>query len=259
MPAPTVKYHQDGRIAYITLNRPRSLNAVNQALERGLAQALHRFDVDDEAWVAILHGAGRAFCAGADVKERFYGSTAQERDRQWAAGQSPEGFLGRTINWKPVIAAVHGHCLAWGLLIAAECDLVVATEDASFGLTETLRGFPGGPAWAKVQTFMPSKVATEMLLTGRSLPASELYRLGFINRLAPPGQHMEAARDLAAQVLEAPPLAVRAGVRVTRWPWIQSTAQADHYQAALHLHQTEDFQESARAFVEKRQPKYKGQ
>ena len=93
-------------------------------------------------------------------------------------GMNPEGFLGRCINWKPVIAAVHGYCLGYGLVIAVECDLIVAEEGAAFGLTETLRGFPGGPAWAKVQNFMPSKITTEMLLTGQSQTAESLLNHG---------------------------------------------------------------------------------
>ena len=259
MPSETVKYRRDGRVAYITLNRPRVLNAVNKALEEDLARAFNRFDLDDEAWVAIIHGEGRAFCAGADVKERFHNPGDRERDADWGMGMNPEGFLGRCINWKPVIAAIHGHCLAYGMVIAAECDLIVATEETRFGLTETLRGFPGGPAWAKVETFMPSKVATEMILTGQPVPARQLYERGFINRLVPTGQHLEGARELADTILQAPPLAVRAGVRVVRWPWVRRAAEADYYQAALRLHRSQDFQESARAFVEKRDPVFKGE
>ncbi len=258
MPSEAVKYRRDGRVAYITLNRPQVLNAVNKALEEGLAQALQRFDLDDEAWVAILHGAGRAFCAGADVRERFHDPGPGERDADWGAGMNPEGFLGRCVNWKPVIAAVHGHCLAYGMVIAAECDLIAASVETRFGLTETLRGFPGGAAWAKVETFMPSKVATEMLLTGQPIYASKLHQLGFINRLVPEGGHMAGAEELAAAVLKAAPLAVRAGVRVTRWPWVRRAAEADYYQAALRLHRTEDFKESARAFLERRDPTFKG-
>jgi enoyl-CoA hydratase/carnithine racemase len=258
MPNDAVLYKRQGRTAYITLNRPQVLNAVNRDLESGLIDALRQFDADEEAWVAVLHGAGRAFCAGADIKQSFHGASRQERDRQWGAGISPDGLLGRTINWKPVIAAVHGHCLGWGILIAAECDLVVASQEAMFGLTETLRGFPGGPAWARLNAFMPSKIATEMLLTGQAKPAADLHRLGFINRLTPTGGHLDAAQSLADEVLKAPPLAVRSGVRVTRWQWSRSAAEADYYQAALRLHLTEDFEESSRSFVEKRPPEYKG-
>ena len=254
----TVTYRREGRIAYVTLNRPRVLNAVNKALEQDLAEALHTFDMDDEAWVGILHGAGRAFCSGADVKERFHNPDSRQRDADWGMGMNPEGFLGRSINWKPVIAAVHGYCLGYGLVIAAECDLIVAEEDAAFGLTETLRGFPGGPAWAKLQNFMPSKMATEMLLTGQPQKAGTLLIHGLINQVVPKGKHLEGALTLAQQILQAPPLAVRAGVRVTRWPWVRAAAEADYYQAALRLHNTRDFEESARAFVEKRKPVFAG-
>ena len=258
MSAKAVTYRREGRIGYVTLNRPRVLNAVNKELEIDLAEALHSFDVDDEAWVAVMHGAGRAFCSGADVKERFHNPDSRQRDADWGMGMNPEGFLGRCINWKPVIAAVHGYCLGYGLVIAAECDLIVAEEGAAFGLTETLRGFPGGPAWAKVQNFMPSKMTTEMLLTGQSQSAETLLGHGLINRVTSKGKHVEGALALAEQILQAPPLAVRAGVRVTRWPWVRAAAEADYYQAALRLHNTADFEESARAFVEKREPEYRG-
>ena len=258
MSAKAVTYRREGRIGYVTLNRPRVLNAVNKDLERDLAEALHTFDMDDEAWVAVMHGAGRAFCSGADVKERFHSPDARQRDADWGKGMNPEGFLGRCINWKPVIGAVHGYCLGYGLVIAVECDLIVAEEGAEFGLTETLRGFPGGPAWAKVQNFMPSKMTTEMLLTGQPQTSETLFRHGLINRVTPKGEHVAGALELAEQMLKAPPLAVRAGVRVTRWPWVSAAAEADYYQAALRLHNTADFEESARAFVEKRDPHYTG-
>ncbi|GIX46681.1 MAG: enoyl-CoA hydratase [Candidatus Tectimicrobiota bacterium] len=254
---PTVTYHRDGRIGYITLNRPEALNAVNDQLEHDLVAALEAFDLDEEAWVGILHGAGRCFCAGADVKQRFHGQDRQQRQRTMARGRSPEGYLGRTINWKPVIAAVHGYALGAGISIAAECDLIVASEEAQFGITETLRGIHGGRVWAKVQFSMGSKMAAEMLLTGDRYPAAELYRLGFINRLVPTGQHLEGAKALADKILQAPPLAVRAGVRILRWQWTKLVAEADYYAQAIPLHLSEDFEESARAFVEKRQPVYR--
>ena len=98
-----------------------------------------------------------------------------------------------------------------------------------------------------------------MILTGQPVPAQLLYDRGFINRLVPTGEHLEGARELADTILQAPPLAVRAGVRVVRWPWVRRAAEADYYQAALRLHRSQDFQESARAFVEKRDPVFKGE
>ena len=252
----TMTYQRQDRIAYITFNRPQALNAVNAQFEQDLHEALLEFDTDDAAWVAIIHGTGRAFCAGADVKQRFVAMTPQESARR-DRGPNPEGYLGRAINWKPVIAAVHGYALGAGIVIAAECDLIVASEDAQFGITETRRGLAGGRIWAKVNAFMPSKIASEMAITGEPVAAAELYRLGLINRLVPVGFHLSAAEGLAEKVLKAPPLASRVGVKITRRQWVQTGADADMQTLPLKLHLSEDFQEASRAFVEKRPPEYK--
>ena len=252
----TMTYERKDRIAYIMFNRPQVLNAVNSQFELDLHEALLEFDTDDEAWVGIIHGAGRAFCAGADIKQRFVAMTPQESARR-ERGPNPEGYLGRTINWKPVIAAVHGYALGAGIVIAAESDMIVASEDARFGITETRRGLAGGRIWAKVNAFMPSKVASEMVITGEPVEAAELYRLGLINRLVPNGFHLSAAEALAEKVLKAPPLATRVGVKLTRRQWVQTGAEADMQTLPLKLHMSEDFKEASQAFVEKRAPEYK--
>ena len=140
--------------------------------------------------------------------------------------------------------------------MAAECDLIVASEETLFGITETKRGVPGGGVWAKVSAFMPSKIATEMLITGEPISAGELYRLGLINRLVPTGKHLEAAEELAEKLLKTPPLASRAGVRITRRSWLHSVADAQMYNQPLKQHLSEDFQEASKSFVEKRPPEY---
>ena len=252
----TMVYQRKDKTGYIRFNRPQVLNAVNDQFKQDFRDALLEFDTDDDAWVAIIHGEGRSFCAGADIKQRFANMTPQQRaDRE--RGNSPESYLGRAIHWKPVIAAIHGYALGAGMAIAAECDLIVASEEAQFGITETRRGLPGGRVWAKLNAFMPSKVASEMVITGEPVGASELYRLGLINRLVPTGRHLEAAGELALKVLQAPPLASRAGVRLTRRQWVQPAADADMYIQPLKLHLTEDFKESSQAFVEKRPPVYR--
>jgi enoyl-CoA hydratase/carnithine racemase len=270
----TVKYERRGRIAYLMLNRPEALNTMTDQLEQEVRDALLEFDLDEAAWILILHGAGRCFCAGVDLKT--HGSFALAKDDeareagqveavrkgatgpgQHLKGTGGEGWMGRTINYKPVIAAVHGYALGGGAHIAAECDLIVASEDATFAISETARGMSGSRTWAKIRTFMPSKVANEMLLTGARMPAAELYRLGLINRLVPPGQHLQAAEELADKVLQAPPLAVRDGVRVSRRLWVGHATQLDHEMQLTRLHETEDFAEAGRAFVEKRKPDYK--
>ena len=118
----TMTYHRESRIGYITLNRPQALNAVNDQFEEDIAEALLEFDMDEEAWVAIIHGEGRAFCAGADIKQRFVAMTPRQSALR-SRGTSAEGYLARSINWKPFIAAVHGYCLGAGLSLAGHRSL----------------------------------------------------------------------------------------------------------------------------------------
>ena len=251
----TMMYKRRDKIAYIMFNRPQALNAVNDQFEEDLHTALLEFDLDDEAWVAIIHGAGRSFCAGADVKQRLVAMTPEQAARR-QKGPNAEGYTGRTANWKPIIAAVHGYALGAGIVIAVESDLIVASEDAKFGITETRRGLPAGRIWAKVNVFMPSKILSEMALTGEHIDAAELYRLGLINRLVPTGEHLSAAEELAEKVLKSPPLATRSVVKLIRRQWVQPSADADMQMLPLKLHLTEDFKEASQSFVEKRPPKY---
>ena len=133
----TMMYKRRGKVAYIMFNRPQALNAVNDQFEEDLHSALLEFDLDDEAWVAIVHGAGRSFCAGADIKQRFVAMTPEQSARR-ERGPNPEGYMGRSINWKPVIAAVHGYALGAGIVIAAESDMIVASERPNLGQGQRL-------------------------------------------------------------------------------------------------------------------------
>jgi enoyl-CoA hydratase/carnithine racemase len=268
----TVNYTTKDRLAYLELNRPESLNALNDQLESEIRSALREFDLDESVWVLIIHGAGRAFCAGLDVKTHssfaFEAGGDEQRAQaglqaarndvlggaQHLLGTGGEGWMGRTANYKPVIAAVHGYALGGGTHIVAECDLVVASTDAKFAISETTTGMSGARTWAKLKTFMPSKIASEMLITGRKVEAAELYRTGFINRLVEPGEHLRAAEELAEQVLSAPPLATRDAVRVTRKQWVSLATELDEQIQLGRLHATEDFAEAGRAFVEHRRP-----
>ncbi len=270
----TMSYTRKEKIGYITFNRPNSLNAVNFQFEQDFHDALLEFDMDDKAWVAIISGTGRCFCAGADIKQKFAGMTDVQKATR-TKGANPESYLGRTINWKPTIAAVHGYALGAGMLIAAESDLVVASADAQFGITETKRGLPGGHVWAKMNAFMPSKVITEMLITGEPIQAQRLYDLGFINRLVDTisstsqstdkkessnrvlEKVMKEAEELASRIVGTPPLAARSGVRLSRNQWIIPAINADLYLQPLRLHETEDFQEATKSFVDKRLPNFK--
>ena len=138
----TMTYERKGKIGYIMLNRPQSLNAVNDQFERDLPDALLEFDIDEDAWVAIIHGAGRCFCAGADIKQRLVNMTPQQSARR-TMGSSSEGYLGRSINWKPVIAAIHGYAL--GALLRGHVDqaLLDVGAGAEAATSSVDNGHPG--------------------------------------------------------------------------------------------------------------------
>jgi len=207
----TVSYERKGRVVYITMNRPRALNAFNDQLYQDLEAAFSEFDMDEEGWVCIVHGAGRCFSAGGDMKGQFF-NQGREKKVLTTTSRPYESFLLGAINCKPVISAVHSYCLGTGFDLALQSDLIVASDDAQFGITEIKRGMSGGPPSAMLRLFMPSKVVNEMVLTGESMAASELYRLGLINRLTPVGNHLLVAEELAQKILKAAPLAVRAEV-----------------------------------------------
>ncbi|MGQ4600688.1 enoyl-CoA hydratase-related protein [Nocardia sp. R6R-6] len=270
----TIEFTSKGRLAYLKLNRPEHHNALTDTMESEVRNALLEFDLDDELWVLIIHGAGRSFCAGIDVKEhsslgfrmndqarRKHALEAMRQGHvggaQHLRGTGGEGWLGRTANYKPVIAAVHGYALGGGAHLAAECDLLVVAESTRMAITETTIGMSGSRTWAKIKTFMPGKLASEMLITGRRIEGAELHRLGLANRLAADGEHLEVAEALAEQVLAAPPLATRDAVRVTRKQWVPIATQLDEQMQLSRLDLTDDFAEAGRAFAEKRPPVFK--
>lgn len=256
-----VEYSCADKIATITLNRPDKLNAVSDEVVRQLAEALRRFDLDPAAEVAILNGKGRAFCSGADVRQR----QLRSRDEFEKLG-GPQGWgansadlFTRAVNWKPIIAAVHGYALGLGLGLTLESDLIVAAEGTRFQLTETGRGLGASRYWALFQYRSAGAFGDEVALTGRFFTAEEAAKAGLVNRLAPEGKHLDVARELALEVAKNPPLSVRTTVRTRRWYMERLTREAQFIAAPFQLYLTEDFQEAARAFAEKRPPRpFKG-
>src|SRR6266581_3081889 len=224
----TVRYEPKGPICHIVLNRPEKLNAANDQLVEEVNDALFEFDADPTLQVAILSGAGRAFCSGADVKQRQLRTREELKRLGGPAGRrSRENGLGDTVNWKPVIAAVHGWALGLGYSLSQSCDLVVAAQGAKFQIREVQRGLASGQHWVTTWFWTGSRFANEVALTGRMFTAAEA---------------------LAAEILANPPLSVRANVRVMRWFVNEMQRQSRFYTQGLGLHLSEDFQESARAF-----------
>lgn len=250
----TVLYECSEQIATITLNRPNKLNAFDDNQVRRLADVLRRFDTDPAACVAILCGRGRAFSSGADVQQRQL-RTREEFERLGG----PQGhdanaadLLTRTVNWKPVIAAAHGYVMGLGLGLLLECDLIVAEEGTRLQVTETGRGLGGARHWGLLQSRGGGAFAAEVALTGRFFTAEEAHAAGIINRVAPAGKHFDVAMELAREIVKIPPLSVRATVRTRRWYMDQLSREISMQTQPLKLYLTEDFQEAARAFAEKR-------
>ena len=248
-----VTYECDQGIAVITLRRPKSLNAVNRAMRLGIIDAFTRFEADDDAKIAILAAEGRAFCAGADLKEM-----ADTGKRE--PGNQGIPHLGRTLHvTKPTIAQVNGIAYAGGFLLAQMCDLCTASEDAEFALTEVRWG--RGAPWATPLIWMlPQRVMLELLMTGKPLSARRAYDLGFVNRLSSPTRLADDTMELARTIIANAPLAVRAGRELT----FKATEMGRS--AALPIgdlcfqasYASEDAIEGPRAFAERRAPRWQG-
>ena len=248
-----VTYEVDDGIALITLRRPRSLNAVNRAVRLGLIEAFGRFEADAAARVAILTGEGRAFCAGADLKEMV--DTGKR-----SPGNQGIPHLGRTLHVsKPTIAQVNGIAYAGGFLLAQMCDLCTASDTAEFALTEVRWG--RGAPWAGPLIWMlPQRVMMELLMTGQPLTAKRAHELGFINRLATPERLEEETRALARTIIANAPLGVKAGRQLTYMAADMGRSASMPagdlcFEAA---YASEDALEGPRAFAERRAPRWQG-
>jgi len=208
-----VLYEVRGHVAYITLNRPEAMNALNTPLRQRLLQAFLDFRESAEAWVAIVTGAGeRAFCAGADLKEMSQRNRALHEGGHDSFWDPEVASLNRGLQvGKPVIAAINGYCLAGGLELALACDIRVAGAGSQFALTEVMRGIiPGGGGTQRLPRLIPMGIALEMLYTGDRIDATEAQRIGLVNRVVPPAEVIPAAEQLVERICRNAPLSVRA-------------------------------------------------
>ncbi|MCZ6789793.1 MAG: enoyl-CoA hydratase/isomerase family protein [Chloroflexi bacterium] len=242
-------YEKRNQIAYITLNRPDSLNAFNNELIEALGDAFVDYRDDPSLLVAIMSGTGRAFSTGADLKE-------MTSEGQHAGTRPLRGPIGEGV-WKPIIAAVDGYALAGGFGMSLQCDIRLATERSRFGDVETRVS-----AWGNltIMDIIPLGEALHMLLTGTHISAEEAYRIGLVHKVVPDRETlMQEAEAIAEQIKLCAPLAVQAVrqiayARFSRPPnEIQELTQSLRKQVS----QTEDAKEGPRAFAEKRKPVWK--
>ncbi len=208
----TVLYERAGRIATITYNRPEALNAINAELRADLDAAWHRFRDDTEAYVGVVTGAGRAFSAGADVRE------LAEREHEMGRAESPSFWEAPGLTslengleiWKPVIAAVNGYCLGFACTLVAACDFVIASERAQFGFPEVRIGLPTIQGAIRMPKRIGWQNAMELLLIGERVDAQRAKEMGLVWKIVPHDDLLAEARALAARLLEPAPLAIRA-------------------------------------------------
>ena len=245
----------DGPIAVVTINRPAARNAVNGAVAAGMAAVLDDLDARPDVRVIVLTGAGGTFCAGMDLKGFLAG------ENPMAGGRGFAGIVERPPA-KPVIAAVEGYALAGGFEVALSCDLIVASETASFGLPEVTRGLVAAAGGLlRLPRRIPYHLAMEVALTGDLIPAPQLHRAGLINRLVPPGQALAMATELARRLSQNAPLALAATKRVivesADWPAAEEFARQNEITAPVFG--SADAREGAAAFAEKRPAVWRGQ
>ncbi|MEY2461752.1 MAG: hypothetical protein QOG30_3582 [Acidimicrobiaceae bacterium] len=253
-----VDYQLDGHVATITYNRPEALNAVNGAMRRDLNDAFGQFRDDEDAWIAIVTGAGKAFCVGADL-----------RDGQHSAGEFPGTFWEKPTQnsfesgweiFKPVIAAVNGHCLGYGFTLVTWCDFVIASERATFGYPEVLLGVPTIVGAIRLPTKIGWQAAMELLLTGERINASRAKEMGIAGWVVPHEELMTEAHALAGRLLAGAPLAQRAikevATRAQHLPALEAIRFGETMRKVAGA--TDDAVEGMKAAAERRTPEWRG-
>jgi enoyl-CoA hydratase/carnithine racemase len=251
-------YARDGHVATITYNRPERLNAINGPMRAALNEAWQSFLGDDAAWVAIVTGAGRAFCAGADMRE---GGSIGEFAGSFFEMPTVNSFESGLEVWKPTIAAVGGYCLGYGLTAVAACDFVIAADDAQFGMPEVLLGSPTIVGAIRLPRRIPNfQHALELLLTGDRIDAARALEIGLVSRVVPRAALLDEARALAARLCQGAPLAVRAvkemAYRGQEMHWTEAVRFGETLRRFVG--QTEDAREGMQAMAEGRAPVWTG-
>jgi enoyl-CoA hydratase/carnithine racemase len=234
------------------------LNAINGPMRDGLNAAWERFRGDQEAWVAIVTGAGRAFCAGADLKDGA-GSVGTWSGTFWEIPTLNSFESGWEI-FKPTIAAVNGPCIGYGLTAAAACDFLVAAESATFAFPEVRIGVPTIVGALRLPPKLGWQHAMELLLLGEPIDAARALEIGLAWKVVPDDQLLDEARDLAARLCQGAPLAQRAvkevATRGAELPWLDAVRFGETMRRVAGA--TEDAQEGRRAAAEGRDPHWKG-
>jgi enoyl-CoA hydratase len=251
-----VEVERRERVGIIRLNRPEARNAVNGDLATGVEAALDDFEADDAIQAVVITGNGPTFSAGADLK-----LIAAGRGAEMATTRGNFAGLVRRAFPKPIIAAVNGPAFAGGFEIVLACDLVVAAEEAQFGIPEVKRGlFAAAGALIRLPKRIPLALATELAITGDPIDAHRALQLGLVSRVVPVADVVDAALELAARIAANGPLAVRKTLQMVReaGDLTEEEAWPRNFELAMEVFASKDSIEGATAFAEKREPRWTG-
>jgi enoyl-CoA hydratase len=244
---------RQGAVLIVTMNRPAQRNALNAELRSRLRDAFDLLEGDDDLRCAVLTGTGTAFCAGGDMKE-MAGASTQVPPEEWSRLLGSRGEVS-----KPVIAAVNGFALAGGFRLVQQCDLCIASEAATFGITEVKRG-RGAPWAAPLIDIVSKRMMMELLLTGAPITAERAYEVGLVNRVVPADSLLAEAVAMAQVICENAPLSVRAAKQLVEISTEVGQTQAVRHANAIYesVYRSEDAREGPRAFAERREPVWTG-
>ncbi len=260
-----ILFEKKEHVATITLNRPEKLNVRNPKMGGELLEAFGIVDEDEDVRVVVITGAGRAFCAGADIKERFLLRIENRKkgiEEDVTRDFAETGCLALAKIRKPVIASINGAAVGLGCTLALACDVRIASEKATFGLPFGRMGLP--PEFGSTY-FLPRLIgmgkACELIFTGKIITAQEAREIGLVNQVVPHEKLGETTDDTAKGMLKMAPLSLQFSKRAL-YQGLSATHLSSQLQyesfAMNYLSRTEDHEEAVRAFLEKRDPVFKG-